>query len=409
MKGVDGAGSSDLKGSISSIGDMASPIYSDITQVGGSASQAASHTGIVPPHSTPDAHQPFNLDAFDFGADFGLPNSLDELTLFHHHQQQQQQQQKQHQEVHQQQQQPQRSQSRHRRDGSAGGRSLGGPPSSDGLAGSPRNVGFSPASSLREHQRLQSGGISRTQSPHSFSMQGSNDGTSAGAGKGSNTSISNSELQSLLMAVQGSTAMTPQHSQQQPMVNAVPNSSEAGGAPNMSLSELEKYLAEKEQTEKLQIMQTAFLRQQLESLQRQQEQSNSQQSDAARHFPNSQPGNLTAAHLMQQFNQMMPQHSASTPTQQNPHYPMYRSQSFADSMNASAPHPSQSFKANVAAMNQYGLVTPLSSGAFAHPGTQAFVSPIHMPSSSSAALIETQRAYEANVSEGCCFLASSSS
>ena len=49
-----------------------------------STSSPYSVHGGGPSSSTPVSHN-FNIDSFDFGADFSLPSSLDDLAIFHNH------------------------------------------------------------------------------------------------------------------------------------------------------------------------------------------------------------------------------------------------------------------------------------------------------------------------------------
>ena len=310
--------------------------------------------------------QHFNIESFDFGADFSLPTSLDELSIF------------------------QNQQSNSTGPNSVGSRSVGGPPSSDGMAGSPRNVNFSPRSTILEHH-LHSRGASRTQSPHPLSMS-THEATSGRSGEGGG-SINNADLHNLLMAVQNS-SLPPSHHNHQSQQRQQPGSN-LDGSP-LNLTEMEKFLVEKEQADRMQNLQTGFLRQQFENLQRQ------QQAVSGSEGSQQIPANMNASQLMQQLQQFAQQqeHSSSTPTPHNARFATFGQQQhgYSDSMNASAGYSSQAQKIDLSAMSQYGLVTPLSSGAFARPHQAPFVSPLHMPSSTQGGMMDGPRAYDPNVS-----------
>lgn len=320
--------------------------------------RSMSHPSVAVGVSPSSSHsQPFNIESFDFGADFSLPTSLDELNLFQHHQQQQQ----------------------NLPSGSNGARTLGGPPSNDGMVDSPSNLNFSPRNLLREQQQqhhLQGTSNSRTQSPHHLSNRADEVASASSAGSGSN--FSNTELHNLLRAVQSSYGST-QQDQQGPSSNSAEDSS-------MSLSDMERFLQGKEQAERMQMLQTSMLRQQLETLQRQQ----NPQSSEANH---TMPLNINASQLMHQFHQLTSQQNASTPTQQNMQPSPFQQGNMTE-FNSSQ-------KVNLSALTQYGLITPLSSGPFTHGQPQAsqpFVSPIHLPSSSQPGLMDAHRSYDPNVS-----------
>lgn len=329
-----------------------SPASYHTSHVTRSMSHPSGAVGVSPSNSH---SQPFNIESFDFGADFSLPTSLDELNLFQHHQQQQ-----------------------NHPMGSNGTRSLGGPPSNDRMVGSPSNLNFSPRNLLREQQQHLQRSNSRTQSPHHLSSNRGDEVASASSAS-SASNFSNNELHNLLRAVQSSYVSSQQDQQGHPLNNAEGNS--------MSISDMERYLQGKEQAERMQMLQTTMLRQQLEILQRQQASHSSEAN-------NSIPPNINAAQLMQQFQQFTSQQNASTPTQQNIHSSPFQQQVGMTDFNSSQ-------KVNLSTLTQYGLITPLSSGAFTHgqPHTsQPFVSPIHLPLSSQPGLMDAHRSYDPSVS-----------
>jgi hypothetical protein len=324
------------------------------------SSPAYSTNNMMHAHSQQQQQQSFNIESFDFGADFSLQTSLDELTLFH--------------------QQQQRNTAQ----------SLEGQSSNVEMAESPRNLNFSPRHMMGEQQQqqqhLQNTGASHTDSPHTLSNKGE-DGASVS--NASNTSqLNNVDLHNLLRAVQSSSMQQQQQQHPHPSHQMPLNHSNAENGANMSLSEMEAYLMEKEHAERMQTLQTALLRQQLESLHRQQ---SSKPADANQ--PSALPVN--ASHLMQQYQQLMAQQNASTPTPQS----MHRAASFHQQPQHGLPDASAfaSQKGNQSSLSQYGLITPLTSNAFVHThqGTLPFVSPIHLPSSSQ---MEAHRSYDPNVS-----------
>lgn len=358
-----------------------------------------------PSSSTPVSHN-FNIDSFDFGADFSLPSSLDDLAIFHNHngtvngpnnssvgQSGSSQTSPVQGSSFGHGQKPSLSRSKSHNVGTSGNRS-----SNNSVAGSPRSNQYaSPRISMRE-QVLHQATNSRHQSPHAFPPMNHGDGTdltgassgisingggSTDGSNGSNTgggnnavgyhnnsglSLDPNDLQGLLQSINSSSLSQQEHQQQ----------IQEG---NLSISELQRLLAEKEQMERAQSVQTAFLRQQLEALQRQSSNSQNEQ-------PQSMTGNLSASQLMQQFQQLTSQSSQGRGNQIfSPPFPQLSSANTGSlpSHNAflNQGKPGQTMGMSVA-MNQYGLITPASSSAFSQTGRgQApFVSPLHIPGSS---------------------------
>lgn len=377
----------------------------------GSTSSPYSMHGI-PSSSTPVSHN-FNIDSFDFGADFSLPSSLDDLAIFHNHNG--------------------TVIGQHPSSASQGGGSQASPvqgtsfghgrkpslsrskshnvsasgnrSSNNSAAGSPRSNQYSsPRVSMRE-QVLHQATNSRHQSPHAFSSMNPGDGTDlagvssgisangggstegshgSNAGGGNSTlgynnfSLDPNDLQGLLQSINASSLSQQEHQQQ----------IQEG---NLSIGELQKLLTEKEQMERAQSIQTAFLRQQLEALQRQS--SNSQNEDNSHQAQSqSMTGAMSASQLMQQFQQLSSQQQSSSQGSRgnqifSPSFPQLSSSTTGSlpSNNSflNQSKPGQTMGMSVA-MNQYGLITPASSSAFSQTGRgQApFVSPLHIPGSS---------------------------
>jgi hypothetical protein len=326
------------------------------TEAGTSASATASTTSPTTYRSAMMQSQPFNIESFDFGADFSLPTSIDELALFQQQQQQEQQ----------------RS--------LTNPQSAGGPSSNNGMTESPHNLDFSPRNAIGNQQHLQGGSTSRTASPHTFSARG-DDAASVSSG-GSINNFSNVDLNNLLRAVQASSSSLSNTATGQTPFSATheQNQTNIDTNANMSLSEMETYLLEKEQAERMQILQTALLRQQLESLQRQH---SSQSTDSNQ---SSVPSARTSQ-MMHQFQQLTSQQNASTPTPQSMQsaFPQQSQQGGSNAALAFQPQ-----KIDLTALSQYGLVTPLSSNGFVqnHQGPLPFVSPIHLPNSSQQGLMD---------------------
>lgn len=273
------------------------------------------------------------MDSFDFSTDFSLPSGLDELTIFGNAQQQQQQQ----------------SQQQQHGGAGAGGSGSGG--ASDGA----RSVNHaSPAPS--KNMAVLSPGNQRSDSPHTFST---------GADGGPATVMG---MQGLLM--DGHAGPDGQQMQQQ-------------GGLQLTIEDLRRMLVEKEHAERLQNMHTALLRQQLEALQRQQQQNQHQQQPQQPHYsaPAQQPSQ-PAFYPYQQQHQHQQQYqgqpaSSGAHSQSQAHY--------QPQMNAAQASGAQSTSA-AGVMAQYGLITPVSSGAFESsvcaPQQHPFVSPLHMPGGS---------------------------
>lgn len=348
--------------------------------------------------------QSFTIDTFDFGADFSLPSNLDDLAIFHNQQDESEEnavgrsaesQSNGKTSVHskalstssrfshtsESQHSPGESTSigkkgsvasRFSKQRGNGGISAKAPSSNNSVIESPRSVHFSPRTALREHYTTTK---SSHQSPHAaLNMATHEEGTA---------SLNVDELQSLLHAIDSQSAS--QQSQQQ--------------HPQAGISELERLLAEKEQVERMQSLQTAYLRQQIEALQRQN--SNTQIPGMEHNIPSmsSEAGtsNMSAAQLMQQFQQLTSQQSPTAGMAN-----MSFSSPFAFSSGAGMSHVQQSpFSSNAvkpgvsASMNQYGLITPVSADAFAHVSQQhPFVSPLSMPGTSGAQMMNMQRAQD---------------
>lgn len=323
------------------------------TSAASTSSPAYPNNDVNSTHSQQQQQQ-FDIDSFDFGADFSLSTSLDELTLFHQQQQQQQQRNT--------------------------AQSIGGRSSNDGMAESPRTLNFSPRHMMGEQQQhLPNSSASHTNSPHTLSNKGEDGASNTGH-------LNNIDLHNLLRAVQSSAVQQQQQIHPQQQISMNQNNVENGA--NMSLSEMEAYLMEKEHAERMQILQTALLRQQLETLQRQQSAppTDANQSSAVP---------VNTSQLMQQYQQLMSQQNASTPTPQS----MHRATSFHQQPQHGIPDASTfpAQKGIPSSLSQYGLITPLTSNAFVHghQGTLPFVSPIHLPSSSQ---MEAHRSYDPNVS-----------
>lgn len=398
-----------------------------------STSSPYSVHGGGPSSSTPVSHN-FNIDSFDFGADFSLPSSLDDLAIFHNHNGT----------VNVQNsssasqaggsqaspiqgssfdhgQKPSISRSKSHNANASGNRS-----SNNSVAGSPRSNQYSsPRISMRE-QVLHQVANSRHQSPHAFPAMnhadgtdltgtssaisvnggGSTDGSNASNGGGNNNamgydsglSLDPNDLQGLLQSINASSLSQQEHQQQ----------IQDG---NLSISELQKLLTEKEQMERVQSIQTAFLRQQLEALQRQSANPHNEGSSHQQQSQSMTASALSASQLMQQFQQLSSQQQPSPQGRGNPifspPFPQLSSSATGSmpSHNAylSQSKPGQTMGMSVA-MNQYGLITPASSSAFSQNGRgQApFVSPLHIPGSSQLQhMMDPQRSMaEANIMAG---------
>jgi hypothetical protein len=366
MSGLEGVAS---EGGFSTIATT-SPLYNEGNSMEGDS------MGANTSQSSSSSHH-FNIETFDFGADFSLPTSLDELTIFQN--------------------QHNNSTGSGPNSNNSSSRSAGGPPSSDGISGSPHNSSFSPHAPANE-RRSHAGSGSRTESPHPLSMS-TNDLSSLNSG-GSSSEINNSDLHDLLMAVQNSSLPPSQqaHHLQHQTSQISQQEQHSTQESIMSLSELEKYLTDKEQSERMQNLQTAFLRQQLDSLRRQHHQAGGSQSVE---IATPSTSNVNATQLMHQFQQLSSQQFSSTPTPHNPQYvpfsPHHPQPQQQHQQAGPTTFPSQSQKVDLSSMTQYGLVTPLSSEAFSHQGGHTFVSPIHLPTSSQVGMMEAHRAYDPHV------------
>jgi hypothetical protein len=345
----------------------------------------------------------FNLDAFDFGADFTLPSSLDELNIFTHsgahgadgqggpgpapHQQHT----------------PGQSHAfaHHSHSNSAPG-SVGAPsPASMSHAGRPST--YSPASSHRGAAASDSRGsrhgsprVSQLSGNAAMAQSGSSNGTSGPAGAAFGGA--GSPLANLLMSMSNNAAESASRgSAASPAASNVAQLLEQSGQMQLSIGDIQRMLMEKEQAERLQNMQTAVLRQQLEALQR-------QADSRGNHGQSSMPSNVQAyalqqlqqqQHQQQQRHQQQQQQHAdlismaaqvsgsngNTPTQQNPgpgssapspFMNAFSPNAYAQQRDGSAQSPHAQInnpfcQPNMpmsSAMAQYGLMTPVHSGAF---------------------------------------------
>ncbi|CEH13059.1 MLX INTERACTOR ALPHA [Ceraceosorus bombacis] len=331
-----------------------------------SANNAAAHT---PGSSMAN----FNIDSFDFGADFSLPSGLDDLNIYHH--------------------------------GAAAGSVTHSAPGS--ITGAP-----SPAAGSSSGKGGAAGGGgsgSRHGSPRSAHVSAAN------LAGGTGSTAAGSPLANLLLSMNGTEGNSAAqllglNSNHLSHLDARSQSQHPQDR-QLSISDLQRILAEKEHAERLQNLQTAVLRQQLEALQRQTEGRGGDNSQQRGNQPQQQQnGGLsvnTNAFALQQLQQQQQQHLLAmatqasqgiTPTQSNAQSP------FVSPFSSTSPHSqignpfmtgqplaqngggmSSSGAATSSAMAQYGLLTPMNSGAFnsssqAHmPFTNGSFTPLESP------------------------------
>lgn len=169
---------------------------------------------------------------------------------------------------------------------------------------------------------------------------------------------------------QAATSMQPSLSGQSHNQNGNNNAAQQQGQmPQLSISDLQQMLLQREKTERIQNMQTALLKQQLDQLSRMQQHHQQQQQYAQQHQqqPNLQLNlSAQAGQLSPGQQQQQQQHQAgqSAWPQQQQH------------MNNAQGQPGD--QSNVLA--QYGLITPMGSGPFnssaCPPGSANFMSPL---------------------------------
>lgn len=334
-------------------------------------------TSVPSPNHT--GRTPFALDAFDFSSpDFVLPNNMDELNIFAN--------------------QNQSSSSNNNSNGFE-------------AADSPRNHHQQAAhSDSPSHQNLNPN--TRFDDLSSHQIQAMIQSAAASVASTANPSSSSSPSNSSSPRRQAQKQQLPQSpSAKSPSshnLNISFNSAPIGSGsnPSLTIQDLHRILIEKEQSERMQNMQTAVLRQQLETLQ----QMSKQQSEHALMAQN----NFSNQHLHQQPSQPFlpfysqgsrgPQSSNSTPagthhSSPNHSYPNLpnishsnskSSPSSSSSSNYQTSGPSHSNAAPANVIAQYGLMTPMGSGGFNgavynhHPNgnhQQPYVSPLDMPHS----------------------------
>lgn len=209
--------------------------------------------------------------------------------------------------------------------------------------------------------------------------------------QGSESEASASDLSQLLSAIQGGLL-----SQQQPRTASGPINNQ-----QVSLQDIQRMLAEKEQSDRLQNLQTALLRQQLEALQR--AQANPQRMQ---HLPSQQQKDLqgSAPSVQQllsalQAGQPLGNFNASgqNTSQLGPEAQQLLSGLLGGSVQAplsntgETPYSLPKLLADPNVLAQYGILTPPASGAFnsAGPGanmnraggttSQPFMSPLNIP------------------------------
>lgn len=308
------------------------------------ANSNSPHHSLNPNHpssssSQSQAQAPFALDAFDFSSqDFTLPSNMDELNLFTHQQT---------------------------------GTTSGG-------SGSHSNVD-SPSNHSQKFDDLSS---QQLQSIIQSAMASANNTTSSNS--------SNSPSQSHPSPISHSS-----HSN-----NLKINTGQQGGnGNNLTIQDLHRILMEKEQSERMQNMQTQVLRQQLETLQQMSKHQVESSNNNNNGFLNQHSGNHSNNYLPY-FGKDQQQHqgsSNSTPGgthHSSPNHPSYQKGSSPPTssnnnyQNHGLPIPSSGAPASVIA--QYGLMTPMGSGAFGNSvfnnghgaptnGQPPFVSPLDMP------------------------------
>lgn len=216
---------------------------------------------------------------------------------------------------------------------------------------------------------------SSQQSPHALQMMSNEEET---------TSLNVDELQNLLHAID---SQAPHQAQQRQAHHN--NHQQQNG-----IGELERLLAEKEQVERMQNLQTAFLRQQIEALQRQNPgaaMTGVEQNATGGVSGDVGSSSTSAAQLMQQFQQLSSQQSPSASMAN-----MSFTSPFAFSQPQQSPFSSNAVKPGMPTnVNQYGLITPVSSDAFAYVQQQApLMSPLSMPGTSGAQMMTMQRSHD---------------
>ncbi|KAN0061761.1 hypothetical protein ACQY0O_005754 [Thecaphora frezii] len=182
------------------------------------------------------------------------------------------------------------------------------------------------------------------------------------------------------------------HPQQHPQQPSPPEQQQSGLMPQMSIADLQRILLEKERSERIQTMQTALLKQQLEQLQRMQ-QAHQGQSQGGPGQPSAAPvGHSVAPSLGTDLSQNQQssflaalqsilgsggQQGAAGPDQQNGQHGQWTVPA------SGLLTPGSGGNETSAALAQYGLLTPLGSGAFNNtscpPGQASFMSPLNMP------------------------------
>lgn len=320
--------------------------------------QNSSHEHTVT-HQHPNSDQNFGLDSFHFGADFSLPSSLDDLSIFQtvsHVDSSNSTAESQHHPL------PQ-------------SKALGKVhSSSNSVIGSPHDNSFSPS---RVHDQVMHNTNSQHASPNQVyggsEASGSSHHDSATHEK---SQISFNDLQQLLSSIQES-ALSQHHHQQQIQGNSLP------------LAEVDKLSKEKDQIERLQSQQISFLRHQLDTLQQQIGQSIGQSSAQGSHY-------REVAQLMQQFEQISSFQNAIKQTGQG------SSASLSSAQLPAYVNYNKNLAENPTFMSQYGLVTPLSSGGLAQlpRGKDHFVSPLNIPGTSHPAAMDGKMSHDAGLVNG---------
>ncbi|PWN53468.1 hypothetical protein IE53DRAFT_384041 [Violaceomyces palustris] len=297
----------------------------------------------------------FSIDSFDFGADFSLPSGLDELSIFG----------------------SQNPTANHSEAGSAPASHHPSPSGARSESTPSHQTNQQLGSSLRHVQDL-----SRYESSASPQSHGPV-GQATSEASGSSSGLEPLRFSGYLQRPQLEQQLQQQHHAQ--MASVAP--------PQLSIADLQRLLLEKERSERIQSMQTAMLKQQLEQLQRMQEnqiQQSKPSHAAAGSYPMQQslshPSASEVSHSQQQqflsaFQNVLSNTGGSAP--QSLQAPS-ASQGvvWQPSPVGGGPQTAGQVPSDPSALAQYGLMTPMGSGAFSNgcpPNQAAFMSPLNIP------------------------------
>ncbi|PWN21806.1 hypothetical protein BCV69DRAFT_281730 [Microstroma glucosiphilum] len=197
----------------------------------------------------------------------------------------------------------------------------------------------------------------------------------------------NPQLSQLLLALSGSAGL-PARTEPDPVTHNT--------AAQMSLQDIQRLLAEKEQSDRLQNLQTALLRQQLEALQRAQQ---NPQVMSHLHSQHQQKDTMASQSSLQQLLNMLgaggngsPTDNASTPQaggqgqQQFDAHHLLANLLGGNAQQGSSSEYSKMLADSASLLAQYGVLTPPASGGLNMGGTrqQPFMSPLHIPQGAGA-------------------------